>query len=117
MRTSVVHSPLILYILSSGFRPLRTKATPTILPLIVILSTLSIPPKGLSGKFRQVQEYPEIRRASCHKPSPSEHSDSDSSSGSDYGEIYPPTRSGESSSDEGEALHLESGTMWVMNSI
>ena len=64
----------------------------------------------------QVQVYPEIRPAS-HKRSPSQHSDPDSSSGSDGGEEYSSSHFDESSSDEEEGLHLESEEIWEMISI
>ena len=65
----------------------------------------------IKGLISQVQEYPEIRRASHQKRSPSEHSDTDSSSGSDWGEEYSPSRFGYSSSDEEGELYLESEEM------
>ena len=65
----------------------------------------------------QVQVYPEIRPASHQKWPPSEHSDPDSSSGSDGGEEYSSSHFDESSSDEEEGLHLESEEIWEMISI
>ena len=64
----------------------------------------------------QVQVYPEIRPASQKRP-PSEHSDPESSSGSDGGEGYSSSHFDESSSDEEEGLHLESEEIWEMISI
>jgi len=62
----------------------------------------------------KVQVYPEIHSASHHKRSPSEHSDEDSSSGSDGGEEYSSTHSDECSSDEED---LESEETWEVVSI
>ena len=65
----------------------------------------------------QVQVYPEIRPASHQKRLSSEPSDEDSSSGSDGGDEYSPAHFDESSSDEEEALHLQSEEIWEMISI
>src|SRR5258706_10883469 len=53
----------------------------------------------IKGDISQIHAYPEIRPPSHQKRSPSDHSDSDSSRGSDWGTKYPPNRFGESSSD------------------
>jgi hypothetical protein len=63
-----------------------------------------------------VRVCPKIHSASHHKRSPNEHSDEDFSSGSDGGEEYSSTHSGEYSSDE-EGLHLESEGTWEVISI
>ena len=110
-RTSVAHSPPILCIPSSSFRPLRTKSKTTILRPIVILRTLGIPSKRLSVKSRCTLKY---AQPLIEKRSLSEHSDEDSSSRSDGGEEYSSTHIGESSGDKQEELHLESEEIWEM---
>ena len=72
---------------------------------------------AVTDVISQVHVYPDLHPASRHRRLPSEHSDEDTSSGSDGGEEYSPSHFDESSSDEEEGLNLEHVETWELISI